>query len=123
MSLLNVALVYALALSLERRTQSIEHRARDERWTATVAALLMALYLPFASYTQLVLSETLFLSLLLAGFVALAWWGRAQSTEYRAQQSAIKLLVLAAICFGLATLTRGSDAWRFCRWLRCGCGG
>ena len=34
----------------------------------------MALYLPFALYAQMLLSETLFITLLLAGFLALAIW-------------------------------------------------
>ncbi|MFN8569020.1 MAG: hypothetical protein U0Z44_16230 [Kouleothrix sp.] len=37
----------------------------------------MALYFPFALYTQALLSETLFLTLLLGAFVALAGWPRA----------------------------------------------
>jgi 4-amino-4-deoxy-L-arabinose transferase-like glycosyltransferase len=84
LSLLNVALVYGLALLLEHRTENTE---RSDRRVGGVAALLMALYLPFASYTQLVLSETLFLSLLLAGFVALARWEerRVQNPEPRTQ--------------------------------------
>lgn len=83
LSLLNVALVYDLA-------------ARDAASRRPLLpALLMALYLPFAIYTQTLLSETLFLTLLLASFAALL----------RAPQR-LRWAVAAGALLGLATLTR-----------------
>jgi 4-amino-4-deoxy-L-arabinose transferase-like glycosyltransferase len=52
----------------------------------SLAALLMALYLPFALYPQTLLSETLFICLLLGGFLALARWAndhRSLTTDQR----------------------------------------
>ena len=88
LSLLNVALVYALA-----------GRARGHRRVPAIAATLAALYFPFAVYTQALLSETLFISLLLAGFLLLAWWRPGAPRGWR-------WLVLAGGVFGLATLAR-----------------
>ena len=88
LSLLNVALVYALA-----------GRVRGHRRVPAIAATLAALYFPFAVYTQALLSETLFISLLLAGFLLLAWWPPGAPHDWR-------WLVLAGGVFGLATLAR-----------------
>src|SRR4051794_33395503 len=82
LSLLNVALVYFLAQHMtdDRRPTTDDWRAsqfsilNSQFFIPTVSALLMALYLPFALYTQMLLSETLFITLLLAGFLALAIW-------------------------------------------------
>jgi len=101
LSLINVALVYFLA---ERLVTANDRRA--ERFSIlssafsvpSLAALLMAIYFPFALYTQVLLSETLFLTLLLGGFLALAIWaeksggrrqeagGRRQNQEARSQK-------------------------------------
>ncbi|HWQ12274.1 MAG TPA: glycosyltransferase family 39 protein, partial [Roseiflexaceae bacterium] len=89
LSLLNVALVYALARRLTPRTESRElsveppsgdtqppggYPALGTRLFSVpfLAALLTALYFPLAAYPQLLLSETLFISLLLGAFLALA---------------------------------------------------
>ena len=74
LSLLNVALVYALARRLLTigADRSLQQASRATR-CATLAALLMALYLPFAIYPQVLLSETLYLTLLLGGFLALTY--------------------------------------------------
>jgi 4-amino-4-deoxy-L-arabinose transferase-like glycosyltransferase len=86
LSLLNIALVYFIARHLTRgqatgdRRQEIAEIRLLSRISHLVsrlsvpslAALLMALYLPFAIYAQALLSETLFISLLLGGFLALA---------------------------------------------------
>ena len=103
LSLLNVALVYLLALQLG-----------GGRRAAGIAALLAALYLPLAIYAQLLLSETLFITLLLGAFVCLGAWGR-QNAKCKMQKpdSAARwwvchvLLATAGGLFGLATLTRG----------------
>lgn len=89
LSLLNVVLVYALA-------------RRVSGWpVAFLAALLTALYLPFAIYTQTLLSETLFITLLLAGFWLLALWASPPLFHGRTL-----LVLLAGVLFGLATLVR-----------------
>ncbi|MBC8163529.1 MAG: hypothetical protein H7Z42_20160, partial [Roseiflexaceae bacterium] len=104
-SLLNVVLVYALCQSI---TQLTTHRFR----TASIAALLMALYLPFATFTQVLLSETLYLTLLLGGFLALVRASALspQPSAFSPQPSALSPRVgwvaLAGVLFGLATLTR-----------------
>ena len=109
LSLLNVVLVYALARCL----------VPANRQAATLAAVLMALYFPFAVYPQALLSETLFIALLLGAFLALAY---AVATDHqppttddrrptanllagqRGEQ--VRWLVLAGGLMGLATLTR-----------------
>src|SRR3954468_1295678 len=84
LSLLNVALVYVLAQRFELRIEHVESKSprqslgfsifNSQFSIPVIAALLMALYLPFALYAQMLLSETLFITLLLAGFLALAIW-------------------------------------------------
>lgn len=106
LSLLNVILVYVLALRLRPAYHptpppgSLIHEADESRggrpWSAMLAALLMAIYLPFAIYPQIILSETLYQTLLLSAFVALAL--RHRGTW---------LIALAGGLLGLATLTRG----------------
>jgi 4-amino-4-deoxy-L-arabinose transferase-like glycosyltransferase len=118
LSLVNVALVYLLAQRLfgdRWRAADEQRRARRSilnlRFSiASLSALLMALYLPFALYPQLLLSETLFITLLLGGFLALAIWldqGR-QAQGWMGSNLAFGpwSLVLAGGLFGLATLTR-----------------
>jgi 4-amino-4-deoxy-L-arabinose transferase-like glycosyltransferase len=116
LSLLNIGLVYLLAGQLQPTSN-------NARW---IAALLAALYLPFATYTQLLLSETLFTTLMLVAFVLLGWgMGRFALTgqdgggpvmgqdtagcvpTVRLRPLTIVFLVLAGVFFGLATLTRG----------------
>jgi 4-amino-4-deoxy-L-arabinose transferase-like glycosyltransferase len=65
---------------------------------ARVAALLCAIYLPFAVYTRLLLSETAFTFLIVLAFVALSW---------HARHSGWGTLILAGAAFGCAILTRG----------------
>ncbi len=117
LSLLNIALVYLLALQV----------GSGRRAAAGIAALLAALYLPLAVYAQLLLSETLFIALLLGAFVCLGAWemqnatckmqkpGGMQNAKCKMQKpdSAARwwvchvLLATAGGLFGLATLTRG----------------
>ncbi|MFV9504449.1 MAG: glycosyltransferase family 39 protein [Oscillochloridaceae bacterium umkhey_bin13] len=92
LSLLSVALTYVLA----RHVSADQPRLRA---APGLAALFTAIYLPLASYAQLLLSETLFITLLLAFFVSL-------SLE-RSDQRWPWPLVLAGGLLGLATLTRG----------------
>lgn len=95
LSLLNVVLVYALA------SQVSGGRARP---MPALAALLAALYLPFASYPQMILSETLYMTLLLAAFAALGQWSQAAARQSR---RALLLVALAGVLLGMAALTRG----------------
>jgi 4-amino-4-deoxy-L-arabinose transferase-like glycosyltransferase len=90
LSLLNVALTYILA------RQIVAGRAGLGA-APGVAALLSAIYLPLASYAQLLLSETLFVSLLLGAFVLLG----------RQHVSRSGVWLGAGVLLGLATLTRG----------------
>jgi 4-amino-4-deoxy-L-arabinose transferase-like glycosyltransferase len=91
LSLINICLIYNVTLQLT---------GGQIRRPALLASLLAALYLPFATYTQLILSETLFTSLLLASFLLLGRWVQ------HSPQGVISLL-LAGLFLGFATLTRG----------------
>jgi len=90
LSLLNILLIHLLA---RRITPPALHIA------PYLAAFFAALYLPFAIYSQLLLSETLYISLLLGGFLALT----ASPATGRRQLAAD---ILAGVLLGLATLTR-----------------
>ncbi len=96
LSLVNVALVYLLAQQV---------CPRSSRRIPFVAALLAALYLPLASYPQMLLSETLYLALLLAAFVLLGRWAALIAADKRPVPWL--LLIMAAGLLGLSTLTRG----------------
>ena len=96
LSVLNVILVYVLALRLMPVPRTNNGESSETPWFAGVAALLMAIYLPFAVYPQIILSETLYQTLLLSAFVVLAL-----------RQRGAWLIALAGGLFGLATLTRG----------------
>ncbi|HMQ32874.1 MAG TPA: hypothetical protein PKD53_19240 [Chloroflexaceae bacterium] len=109
LSLLNVALTYALTLRL----------TGGSRRAAGLAGLLAALYLPLASYAQLLLSETLFVTLLLGAALLLGAWAE-RGTSPPSPLSAAAwggrtprvlsgswLLAAAGVLLGLATLTRG----------------
>jgi 4-amino-4-deoxy-L-arabinose transferase-like glycosyltransferase len=88
LSLANVLLTYALA----RRMLPMAHRVMP-----LLAALLMAIYFPFVIYPQALLSETLFLTLLLSALLALA---------AAAERRTLPPLLLAGALLGVATLTR-----------------
>lgn len=62
------------------------------------ATLLAALYLPFAVYARLLLTETLTIALLLGALVSLQWWARERTPL---------ALAIAGAGLGLASLTRG----------------
>lgn len=102
LSLINVLLVAALAGLV------VGHEARPtlpNGWhglpaVPLVAAGIAAVYLPFASYPQIILSETLYLTLLLGGFFALGWHALNVRGRWLALLGAGGLL-------GVATLTRG----------------
>lgn len=94
LSLLNVALVYGLALQVGSVRLGANNRS-----AAGIAALGAAIYLPLASYNQLLLSETLFISLLLGALLLLGRWAANDGRRLD--------LAGAGILLGLATLTRG----------------
>ncbi len=96
LSMLNVILVYVLALRLIPVPRANNGESSGQPWFAGVAALLMAIYLPFAVYPQIILSETLYQTLLLSAFVVLALRQRGEW-----------LIAPAGGLLGLATLTRG----------------
>jgi hypothetical protein len=91
LSLASVALVMALARRLE------PHRP----WLPRLAGLLAGLYLPLALYAQLVLSETLFIGLLLGALLALT--GRPRAPCWASPRS------------------HAAWHWASCRSLRSGC--
>ncbi|HEX9371433.1 MAG TPA: hypothetical protein VF897_10515 [Roseiflexaceae bacterium] len=125
LSLVNIALVYLLAKQLvgDGRLSQVAGR-RSQLIAPALAALLMAVYFPFALYAQVLLSETLFITLLLGGFLALARWsptsgragewasGRVDAQSAPCRPVALspcrpwRPLVVAGVLFGLATLTR-----------------
>lgn len=91
LSLLNIALVYLLARRIAPPLLSA---------APTIAALATAFYLPFAIYPQVLLSETLYISLLAGAFLALA------HAPGRIARRHMALLAIAGLLFGLAALTR-----------------
>ena len=104
LSLGHVLLTYALARQLS-----------SNPLVSALAALLTALYLPLASYAQLLLSETLFITLLLGALLLLGAFGRDLRSRGLEPGSATPLLLRrrtwllagAGLLLGLATLTRG----------------
>lgn len=97
LSTATVALVYALA-------RLCYGAGRRGVVVARLAAILCAIYLPFAVYTRFFLSETLFTFLLVGAFAALLAAERAREGDERAGRAA---LVVAGAGLGTAVLTRG----------------
>ncbi|MBX0330749.1 glycosyltransferase family 39 protein, partial [Oscillochloris sp. ZM17-4] len=98
LSLLSVALVYLLARQVVGGWElGVGGRGQMAR-APGIAAMMAAVYLPFASYGQLLLGETLFTALLLGGLAALGAWARRGGWAWLAGAGAL---------LGLATLTRG----------------
>ncbi len=102
LSLLNIGLVYWLALLIGGAGKLTWPR---QRRVAAGAGFCAALYLPFALYPQMLLSETLFLTLLLGAFVALGIW-IAPAGPARSGGGHVALAMAGGL-LGLATLTRG----------------
>jgi 4-amino-4-deoxy-L-arabinose transferase-like glycosyltransferase len=112
-------------LSVWLTMQLASHLAPDgvERRVALTAGWAMALTYSFASYAFLLLSETLFITLLLAALLALTIWG-SENKEQRTKNSAANALVtrhsslatrylwshrwliVGGVLLGLAALTR-----------------
>jgi hypothetical protein len=80
---------------------SVSRRIFGNGTTAFVASCLAALYPFFWFYQGLLLSETLFNTLLLAGVAALFWW---RERGLRIDVS----LVVACLCLAAATLTKAT---------------
>ncbi len=100
LSVLNVLLVAVLAwLVVQHETRAPQPALRG---VPILAALLAAIYFPFAMYPQIILSETLYLSLLLAAFAALGSYSLFATHRLR-----WLALLLGSLLLGLATLTRG----------------
>lgn len=79
----------------------IARRIFGKTTVAFVAACVAALYPFFLFYQGLLLSETLFMTLMLGGIAALYWWrGRGMRLDVA--------LVIACLCFALATLTKAT---------------
>ncbi|NJN65421.1 MAG: hypothetical protein HC884_01265 [Chloroflexaceae bacterium] len=116
LSLLNVVLVYVLALQMSGKQNSA---AMGEKVVSSpppgtggtarpfLAALLTAVLFPFATYPQILLSETFYLSLILGAWVILAYW---QWLAAPRLLTSSLLLGPAGVVLGLATLTRGLTA-------------
>ncbi|HEU4329207.1 MAG TPA: hypothetical protein VFS21_39070 [Roseiflexaceae bacterium] len=103
LSLLNVALVYALARRVAGAAELVS--ARVQRLVPFLAALLMGLYFPFAVYPQVLLSETLYITLMLGAFLALLRSG--DRPRFLARLPVwLPGSALAGVLLGLATLTR-----------------
>jgi hypothetical protein len=80
---------------------TIARRVFGDRSVALVASWIAALYPFLIFYQGLLLSETLFNTLLLGGIAALYWW----------RERGLKIdsaLVVASLCFALATLTKAT---------------
>ncbi len=73
----------------------------DKVQVVFIASCIMALYPFFLFYQGLLLSETLFNTLLLAGIAAMYWWRERGLQIDRA-------LVAACLCFAAATLTKAT---------------
>lgn len=100
LSLVNVVLVSVLA----QNHPCSENESAGERRAPFVAALLAALSLPFATHPQMLLSETLFITLLLVVFVLLRRYALHPSPGGGAL---LLRLAPAGVLSGMATLTRG----------------
>ncbi len=102
LSLMIIVLVYALARQIV---------PPDLNAAPLIAAALTSFYLPFVIYPQMILSETLYICLVLSGMLALvrvnaqAAPAPAVDPRHRSLQPVVSSIV-AGLLFGLATLTR-----------------
>jgi 4-amino-4-deoxy-L-arabinose transferase-like glycosyltransferase len=79
----------------------IAQRIFSKRLIACIASWIVALYPFLIFYQGLLLSETLFNTLLLAGVAALFWW---RERGLRVDSA----LAVATLCFAMATLTKAT---------------
>jgi 4-amino-4-deoxy-L-arabinose transferase-like glycosyltransferase len=106
LSVATVGLIYALTTELVRRPadadKSVPQPAPGGSHAPILAALLAAVLLTLGTFASLYMSETLFAFLLIATVLLLVRW------QHRATPGAphLGMLLLAAVCYGLATLTR-----------------
>ncbi len=101
LSLMIIALIYALTRTI---APSNLHAA------PFIAAALASVYLPFVIYPQMILSETLYICLILGGILALLR-SHAPETTISAERplharQPLSGVIIAGALFGLATLTR-----------------
>ncbi|HEY0607680.1 MAG TPA: glycosyltransferase family 39 protein [Herpetosiphonaceae bacterium] len=94
---LSQALLSTLTVWLTMRLGAALAPPERSRQVALTAGWAMALTYSFITFAFLLLSETLFITLLLAAFLALVLW---------AQRHQMRWLVLGAILLGLCALTR-----------------
>ncbi|MBV9787900.1 MAG: glycosyltransferase family 39 protein [Chloroflexi bacterium] len=94
---LSQALLSTLSVWLTMRLGAALAPPERSRQVALTAGWAMALTYSFITFAFLLLSETLFITLLLAAFLALVLW---------AQRQQMRWLVLGAILLGLCALTR-----------------
>lgn len=101
LSLISIALIYALARQIA---------PPDLKAAPLIAAVLAGVYFPFVIYPQMMLSETLYICLVLGGTLALlrsdapatcAWSGHSLHARHT-----LFGVIVAGVLFGLATLTR-----------------
>lgn len=102
---LSQALISMITVALAMVWGYVLAPAGRGRRVALVTGWLMALSYSFATYAYLVLSETIFVALLLVGLLLLTLWSRAQSTANE-RGSRWWLLAGGGIALGLGALTR-----------------
>jgi hypothetical protein len=76
-------------------------RAFRHEWAAAIAALITAFYPYFLFYQGLLLSETLFNTLLVASFACLYWW-RGRGARFDGS------FFTTCLCFAAATMTKAT---------------
>jgi len=76
-------------------------RVFHDKWAAAIAALITAFYPFFLFYQGLLLSETLFNTLLVASFACLYWW---RDCGARLDSS----FLATCLCFAAATMTKAT---------------
>ena len=96
LSTATIALLYLLTVAVVRRKHSAAEESAAVRAGLIVAAF-SAVFLPFATFGSLWMSETLFTALFVGALIALFRWARRPAPSTAA---------LAGVLFGLATLTR-----------------
>ncbi len=101
-SVIPIRLVQAILVTIQcGMTAYIARHIFCNREAGVVASCVAALYPFILFYQGLLLSETLFNTFLLAGMAALFWW-RDRGLQFDLA------LVIASLCFALATLTKAT---------------
>ncbi len=107
LSTLTLVGIAALAARCAARAPAL---GLSPRAAARLSALLGALWLPLTLFSNLLLSETLFLLLVVAAFLCLLRWAdsRQSSATYALRFTHYASLSTAGLCLGLAALTRAT---------------